>query len=483
MKQIPAIIGIVILSVFVFMVSFSSGKAKEPNSLYQVYLDDQIIGVIASKQELEDYIDEKGSEYKETYNVDKVYPPAGLSIKKVMTFSNRVDSISDVYKKIAKTKPFTIKGYQISLKGEDEPDIVYVTEEKIYRDATQKAIETFVGKETYALYNTDSQNPIETTGSFYENIYIEEEKTIKEVNISVEETIYTDVLTLSQFLLFGTDEPQKTYTVKEGDTIEKVAFNNKISIEEFFISNPEFNSESNLLYPGQKVNIGYVNPAFTVVTIRTNTEDQVNKYNTEYIDDWNMVVGDMEVVQKGSDGLKRVTTSIKSVNGNITYVDPISSEELKPTVTEVIRLGQKYVSNVGSLHNWGWPTAGGWMITSEFGYRWHPFTWQREFHDAIDISGPGHGSPIYAANNGTVITSQWHWSYGWYIVIDHNNGYFTLYAHMASLDKRVGQIVRRGDIIGTMGMTGVATGPHLHFSVYNGGVGGAYVMSPWSLYR
>ena len=87
----------------------------------------------------------------------------------------------------------------------------------------------------------------------------------------------------------------------------------------------------------------------------------------------------------------------------------------------------------------------------------------------MDISGPGYGSQIYAANNGTVITAGWHYSYGNYVVINHNNGYYTLYAHMAWLNTKEGATVGRGQVIGYMGSTGDSTGVHLHLEVWVGG--------------
>lgn len=105
-----------------------------------------------------------------------------------------------------------------------------------------------------------------------------------------------------------------------------------------------------------------------------------------------------------------------------------------------------------------WPTAG--RITQ--GYRF--------YHKAWDIANGG-GGPILAADAGTVVVSGWDPSgYGNKVVIDHGNGYATLYAHQSVLQVQVGQRVNRGDVIGQMGSTGRSTGVHLHFEVRQGGV-------------
>ena len=90
-------------------------------------------------------------------------------------------------------------------------------------------------------------------------------------------------------------------------------------------------------------------------------------------------------------------------------------------------------------------------------------------HRGVDITAP-YGTPIYAADAGTVIAAQWHnhptMSWGYYVEIDHGNGYKTLYAHMSSFVVQAGQTVEKGQLIGYVGATGAATGPHCHFEMY-----------------
>ncbi len=113
------------------------------------------------------------------------------------------------------------------------------------------------------------------------------------------------------------------------------------------------------------------------------------------------------------------------------------------------------VSNDGSFM---WPLTTGY-VSSPFGYR--PFN-GGEFHRATDIACPT-GTPIYAANSGTVVTSQWHDSYGNYVLINHGDGYATLYAHMSLRLCSAGQYVEKGSVIGLVGDTGYSFGSHLHF--------------------
>ncbi len=108
------------------------------------------------------------------------------------------------------------------------------------------------------------------------------------------------------------------------------------------------------------------------------------------------------------------------------------------------------------------PVAG--VITSPFGWRMHPILHYRKFHTGVDF-GVGYGSPIHAADSGTVIYATWMGGYGNVIIVNHGAGISTLYAHQSALLVGVGSSVSRGQVIGRVGSTGLSTGPHLHFEV------------------
>lgn len=101
MKKIGLVLFVIVLISTVFVSGFQSRGDVEPNTVYEVYLDDEVIGKVKSKEALEDYIDERGEDYKRKFNVDKVYAPNGLEIKKVVTYNEETDSISDIYEKIS----------------------------------------------------------------------------------------------------------------------------------------------------------------------------------------------------------------------------------------------------------------------------------------------------------------------------------------------------------------------------------------------
>lgn len=123
---------------------------------------------------------------------------------------------------------------------------------------------------------------------------------------------------------------------------------------------------------------------------------------------------------------------------------------------------QRIVSHTPSL----WPAKG--PISSAFGYRTHPVTGQWKMHEGLDIAA-AYGTPVCAAGAGMVIHAGEKGAYGYAVIIDHDYGLQTLYAHMSRILVRRGSRVEKGDHIGLVGSSGVSTGPHLHYEVWQDG--------------
>ena len=110
------------------------------------------------------------------------------------------------------------------------------------------------------------------------------------------------------------------------------------------------------------------------------------------------------------------------------------------------------------------PLASYTRISSPYGYRIHPITGTRKLHSGIDYAAP-HGTAIYSAEDGVVLTSGWMNGYGYTVTVNHGSGYVTLYAHCSKLLVSAGQKVTKGQTIAKVGSTGNSTGNHLHFEV------------------
>lgn len=466
---------VVIAFVIVFFVNFANKYSLKPKNVYRVYLDGKVIGNVKSKDDFEDYINEEEKELKVKYNVDKVYIPSGVDIRPYTTYEKDVLTAKEVNNIITKEKPFTIKGYKITIKPNNEEDDklqINVLNKKMFKNSVNSVLKAFLSTEQINNYKNDTQPEIKETGSLIEDIYIDQDIVIKEEFIPTDEEIFTDEKTLSKYLLFGEIKEDQYYTVKQGDTIESIAYDNKLATSEFLIVNPEFTSSTNLLTEGQQVKVGLINPILDVVVETHNVVDQESKYETISEDDSSLDAGTRQVIEHGQNGMDRLTTKIKTVNGETTNVVIVSSEVLSPSVPERVKVGTKqsgYTLPDGSVApiikgDWAWPTISQYFISSEFSYRWG------KFHEALDIAGSGEGSPIYAAGDGTVVAAKvLSGSLGTYVIIEHANSLYTLYGHMSSLTVTEGQVVSKGQQIGTMGHTGFATGTHLHFGLYQNG--------------
>ena len=497
--KLSYIIVIILVGVLVFGLGFTTYTKKEPKDVYKVYIDGDVIGTISSEEEFNNFINEKEKQVKEKYKVDKVYMPEGVTLKKVTTYTNKIDSNQEIYNRLVALKQFTIQGVVITIDNKKienyEKKYIYTLNKEIFDDAINNLIKSFINEDEYKSYMNDTQKEIIDTGSIIRNVDIDEEITYQKDYISIDKEIFTDSSSLSKYLLYGTTSTQSTYSVQEGDTIETVAEKNKLNIQEFLIANSNFKSANALLYTGQEVNVGLINPLISIVVEINNVSDEEKTFpvNIEY--DPNEPRGVEYVKQEGVNGLHRVSREYVYINGQLSDTISRGTIELKPAVTKIIVKGDKEVPHIADLSYWAWPTDTPYTITTYYGYRWG------SMHAAIDISGPGHGSNIYAANNGTVIEAKTgcvvgnlscNGRRGHYVVINHNIGnYYTIYMHLDQVNVQVGQVVSRGQKIGTMGNTGEVypipsayspySGTHLHFQTTQGYPGG-YAFNPFNLY-
>lgn len=142
------------------------------------------------------------------------------------------------------------------------------------------------------------------------------------------------------------------------------------------------------------------------------------------------------------------------------------SEQRIKDFDKLFRYVTSQVSRMNSTPK-GWPVGG--YISSPFGYRVHPFTFSYDFHSGVDIvNNPG--SDISVTADGVVRYTGWALGYGLCVIVDHGFGYTTLYGHLSQVTVKVGDVIKKGSIIGKLGSTGTSTGPHLHYEVWEYGV-------------
>ena len=471
MKKAVALIIVILVAIISIFLGFNYKDKYSPNTYYKIYLSDEYLGMVESIEDLYDYIDKQQDSVKEKYKISKVSVPEDFHYQKVVTYDNTLTEISEIYNKLDEKSSFTIPAYEYKIDDDGTLTTVNVISQDIFKEGVEKVVSTFVGEKEYEEYKNDTQKEIETIGVKYNNIYVEGTITYKNKNISLSKKIYTDSEDLASYFLYSENKDQKTYVVKSGDTISSISYENEISEEEFLMSNPKFSNSQNLVYPGQEVSIVKLNPQIKIVVQEYAVADMTKKYATEERHDENRLKGDNEVIQKGENGLERVAQNITYVNGIIVDAVPVSKVELKPSVNEIVIKGDKIIPNVGSLYSWQIPVDSGYRISGRYGWRTDPVYGGRAHHNGIDIAGLPKGSNVYAVNNGTVMkVVSSNVGLGNYVVINHNNGYWSIYGHMVRHAEglKVGQTVARGQIIGYMGSTGKSTGVHLHLEIHKG---------------
>ena len=230
------------------------------------------------------------------------------------------------------------------------------------------------------------------------------------------------------------------YQVKGGDTLASIAKTFDVSVDTIKWAN---NLKSELIKPGQILKIPPVTGVVHKVVSGDNIYSIAKKYRTDAQKIVNFPFNDFADLE-----------TFALTPGQILYVPDGVIEEAKPIIPKFIAQIQ---AGVRGTSNFIWPTSG--SISQ------YP-VW---YHMALDIANPA-APPILAADSGTVIYSACErYGYGCHVIIDHANGYQTLYAHLSSLAVTPGQAISQGQSLGIMGCTGRCTGTHLHFEVRSAG--------------
>ena len=166
------------------------------------------------------------------------------------------------------------------------------------------------------------------------------------------------------------------------------------------------------------------------------------------------------VLQKAQNDRATAMQAVEELNASSAQITALlKARQAERAAAQQSAPSYSWVQGSGQL---GWPVSG--EITSPYGYRTHPIWGTTIYHSGIDI-GVDEGTPVHAADGGTVVWSGWMGGYGYAVVIDHGNGMSTLYGHNSELAVSEGQDVSKGQVIAYAGSTGNSTGPHVHFEV------------------
>ena len=259
---------------------------------------------------------------------------------------------------------------------------------------------------------------------------------------------------------------QVDYSVQSGDTFSGIANSMDMSVEQLKALNPGVDIHNIMI--DQTLVVSQAVPYLSVKTIDNVTYDGPVAYETQEVPDDTIYQGYSKVITPGVEGWATYNANVSYLNG-VEQERTINSTDVhSQPVTEVIAVGTKPRPKTMATGKFIWPIYG--KITSGYGNRYIFGSYSN--HSGIDIAG-SYGAPIVASDGGKVTFAGTgtgsYWSYGKYVVIDHENGLQSIYGHCSSLCVKAGERVYQGQVIAKVGSTGRSTGNHCHFQIKENG--------------
>lgn len=272
-------------------------------------------------------------------------------------------------------------------------------------------------------------------------------------------------------LLDSNVEEPVYYEVQQGDSPWNIAKSNGMTVDELTGCVATYDGEriddiTEYCPIGAIVQLSEEVPYLQVETTEEVVYSEVIDYQTVTTEDDDMYKGETEVDVAGVEGEKEVTALVTYKNGVAIKREILNEKVISEPVTKYQRQGTRETrtpvsTGSGGSGDYFWPVDGGYISAYQGDGRGHK---------GIDIAAP-YGTPIYAAESGTVIEvgGGWNGGYGNCVRISHDDGNVTVYAHQSSIAIEYGDYVVKGQIIGYVGSTGDSTGNHLHFEVRSNG--------------
>ena len=265
--------------------------------------------------------------------------------------------------------------------------------------------------------------------------------------------------------LSGMGQQQEQYTIQEGDNIHLIAARNGLTLNELLLYNEGLNEETELI-PGDSLIVKEERRALEIRIVKSVTHQEDIPYASETVESAEYAFGTTRVTQQGATGLKEVTQEITyDTDGNILSQQFVSETVLREPTTQRTVVGTKLPEGHTATYNgvtFRWPVPNYTYVS-----RWHG----KDNHRGVDICAPAY-TPIIAAASGVVTVAGWEAAgsnYGYSFIINHGNGYSTLYAHCIELYVVAGQYVEEGQVVAGLGSTGRSSGNHLHWEIRTGG--------------
>ena len=446
-----------ILMAATFTLGFANADAKDSfKEIYHLYNGDEYIGAVSNEEMIKEIIAAKKQEASNQYKDMVVDVGSNITVIPEQVFTAAAND-SETAKKLENALAVEAEAQAITVNGEA---VAYVKDADEYEKTmnllklqyvTQQELDALNNGSSTALVPLSQNNQTHITEISFKETITKEKVKIDPAKILTAEKA-------AELLLSGTLE-KETYNVQQGDVLGSIAKAHNISIKELLGLNPGL-TETSVLNIGQPLNVTVEKPLVTVKVVMEKFKVEKIDFKNIIEEDAAMLKGESKVKQEGKAGQKEVLYTITSENG-VRTDKQVTKEVVTAEPVDYIKVvGTKVIPSRGT-GTFVWPAVGGY-ISSNMGARWGAQ------HRGIDIARPSNYT-IKASDNGVVTFTGWDGTYGNKIVVNHNNGYETIYAHLSSITVSVGQVVGQGAKIGIMGSTGNSTGTHLHFEVHKNG--------------
>ncbi|NOU97074.1 peptidoglycan DD-metalloendopeptidase family protein [Paenibacillus sp. LMG 31456] len=429
---------------------------------YRVIVGMEEVGTVSSPNVVWDWFEQKKTWTKLQYPMVQAEAKlADLQFIEEREYKATFDN-SGVITELEKRIRTQMKGVQIRIDGKplglvkDEAaaqELLEQVKQKMSKNSSKGQVRILSEPSGSAAETTEDQKTADETFPRFESIQFVQN--IDFVSLEVKPEDIGDSGAMLKKIETGDVQPLK-YKVVSGDCVSCIAYKLKINKQVIYDNNPWI--KNNLIRIGDVLDLTVLQPLLSVKTIEKRTESFEMPYEVAYVEDSSMKAGLKETLVPGEAGLKEVTYLTTRINGEFKEETAAAESILRLSVQAIVRKGTKVIPGVGT-GSFAWPIYRA-KLTSEFGKRWGAF------HPGTDMVSEN--KTIMAADNGKTVFAGWKNGYGNCIIIDHQNGFSTLYGHLSKLSVSEGELVQKGEKIGIMGATGNSTGVHLHFEVHKG---------------
>ncbi|MNW31488.1 Murein hydrolase activator NlpD precursor [compost metagenome] len=419
---------------------------------YKVYVKGQEVGAIQNEDQLAALYENKSQAYAEKYpDAEMVLNTEAITTKIEKAYKADVDSKATLTKLDGMLTAYA-KGVKVMVDGQE----VGIVKDEDTAKAAIKALQKEYIPEgqgqpagwTSSVKKTSASSASNTSKAWLMSVGVNEDISYEEVKADPNKLLSEEGAL--QALKESKEQPI-TYTVREGDNLSSIASQFGMTAWEVKQNNP--GTREKYLQIGDTLQVTAPKAPVTVTTVEKIVEQVTIEPTIVTRESDELKAGTSKVVRPGQSGLKQMDFQITKENGQVIKEEWLGQKVIKESVPEVVLKGTKVVGE--GTGQFTWPVSGA-ILTSSYGGRWG------RMHEGIDMGG---NRDIKASDEGVVTFAGQQNGYGNVIIIDHGNGYQTLYGHLSSIGVRSGQVVRQGESIGVMGNTGRSTGTHLHFEI------------------